>query len=659
MTVLFATALTLSLSANAGDEAMTVETAADSAERAWASSASVTALQVDDSLPMSTTTGALVDQAPGVRLQSFGDVDSFSGVSIRGSTLRQVLVYVDGIPLNPEGGQAVNLSEWPLRAFSRVEVYRGNTPGRLGGAAVGGAINMVRDPKTLSTASSGSVSSHGRVSADTLSQFSPTIGGHQHHVSAYLNASVNQGRFKYYTDNGTPYNRIDDQRLERENNRSGAFHALLGWRTELGNGTLDVLDAWMSRGAELPGHINNPARAARIDTSRNLLGARYTPRISGHRAHIVGWWLTRAEQYDDRLDEIGLGSQEQTQRALSLGIRLHDTFGLTSATSLGLTTILRRDSASIEGAAEAPPPQSGETLTVELPSTWGPLSFSPTVHGTFLQSQGELTTASIDPRLGLGLEVLPEVKLRANAGKYLRPPDSMERFGDRGTMIGNPDLTPERGWQWDIGARAKLDLGDHTHWRLDVAHFWVASRDRITWIQNSQRTLKPVNLGSTWTQGLEGAIQGELGSHVRTDTNITLARSRNLDADPGVANNELPGVSPLSVWHSTTLLFLGERARLTHAIRHIAPNFLDATNWIRSAPRNTQDLTLQARPTMKWPILELGVQNIFDTISEVVPQNPLDPDSDRVVQPITDFGGHPLPGRTWTLSLRWAPGEPT
>ena len=138
---------------------------------------------------------------------------------------------------------------------------------------------------------------------------------------------------------------------------------MLGWRTEVGNGTLDVVDAWMSRGAELPGHINNPAKAARIDTSRNLLGVRYKPHWSGHRAHIVGWWLHREEQYDDRLDEIGLGSQKQAQTAQSSGLRIHDTFAVTRTTSLGLTASVRRDSASIdgEGDTEAPPAQNGET----------------------------------------------------------------------------------------------------------------------------------------------------------------------------------------------------------------------------------------------------------------------------------------------------------
>ena len=320
---------------------------------------------------------------------------------------------------------------------------------------------------------------------------------------------------------------------------------------------------------------------------------------------------------------------------------------------------LRRDHTEIAGEASAPPAQTGETLTAELPVSLGRFSITPTLHGTFLQSEGELTTASVDPRLGLGFAVTPHVKLRANAGKYLRPPDPMERFGDRGTMVGNPDLKPERGWQWDIGTRAKFDAGRATRWRIDLAHFWVASTDRISWIQNSQQTLKPVNLGSTWTQGLEGAVQGEIGGHVRTDTNLTLARSRNLDPNPAVANNDLPGTPPLSVWHSTTLVMVDERLRLSHIMRHIAANYLDATNWIRSAPRNTQDVALQVQPTLRWPIVELGVQNVFDTITEVVPQNPLDASSERAVKPITDFGGHPLPGRTWTLSVRWTHGDRT
>ncbi len=654
MPSLSATALTLCLTAYAGDEVMTVRGETSPEERAWASTSSVTVLDVNDQLPMSTTTGSLVDQAPGVRLQTFGDTDSFSGVSIRGSTLRQVLVYVDGIPLNPDGGQAVNLSEWPLRAFERVEVYRGNTPGRLGGAAVGGAVNLIRDTSTRGYAYSGSASSLGRVSADFLASLRPRIGGHPHAVSSYVNTVVNKGRFSYYSDNGTPYNRIDDQRLTRTHNASGALHALLSWNTRVGQGVLDVVDAWMEKGAELPGHINNPARGARLDTMRNLLGARYTPELSGHSAHIVGWWMARREQYDDRLDELGLGSQFQIQRYESVGLRAHDTFSLTPSVALSTTASIRRDRGAVDTAQGTRLTQTGETVTLEVPSRFSRLDITPVVHGTFLQAEGQATTSSLDPRLGVGLALGKHIRLRGNGGRFLRPPDLSERFGDRGSMLGNPDLTPERGWQWDVGARARLVDTNAMQWKMDVAHFWVSSHGRITWVQNSQMTLRPINLGQTWMQGLEGSLIGRIADIVDVTTNLTLARSRNLDPDPAIANNALPGVAGVNLWHTTALNGFNGTARLTHTIRHVGPSYLDATNWIRSAPRDTQDLTLQVRAKKHWPMVEVGVQNIFDTITEVVPQNPLDDASDRVVQPVTDFAGHPLPGRVWTVSIRWA-----
>ena len=69
--------------------------------------------------------------------------------------------------------------------------------------------------------------------------------------------------------------------------------------------------------------------------------------------------------------------------------------------------------------------------------------------------------------------------------------------------------------------------------------------------------------------------------------------------------------------------------------------------------------TKHALPKPTWPLIELSVTNIANQIAEVVPSNPLDSASDRVLQPITDFAGYPLPGRTFTLSLRWHPGGRT
>ena len=48
----------------------------------------------------STTLADLLSSAVGVQVKRYGGLGSFSTVSIRGSTAEQVVVYLDGVPLN-------------------------------------------------------------------------------------------------------------------------------------------------------------------------------------------------------------------------------------------------------------------------------------------------------------------------------------------------------------------------------------------------------------------------------------------------------------------------------------------------------------------------------------------------------------------------------
>jgi len=247
--------------------------------------------------------------------------------------------------------------------------------------------------------------------------------------------------------------------------------------------------------------------------------------------------------------------------------------------------------------------------------------------------------------------------VRATAGHYLRPPDLDEIFGDRGSLLGNPNLKPEHGWQWDVGARSHWTQWKHLHLTADISHFWNAGTDRITWVQNSQKTMMPVNFGRTWVQGLEGSLLASSPLGLQSSTSIALTQSTNLDPDPAVANKQLPSTPTWSVWEEISYTSPRELARIAYGYRFIDGNFVDATNWFRSAPRSLHDVSIQIHPGKRWPRIQAGIANLFDTQAEVVPQNPLQPStSARVVQPLTDFAGHPLPGRTWTLNLRWIPG---
>jgi len=77
----------------------------------------VGASTVIDREDMTGTLGDLaeaLDEQPGLRVTRLGGLGSFSMVSIRGSTADQVLILVDGIPLNAAEGGPVDLSTLPL-----------------------------------------------------------------------------------------------------------------------------------------------------------------------------------------------------------------------------------------------------------------------------------------------------------------------------------------------------------------------------------------------------------------------------------------------------------------------------------------------------------------------------------------------------------------
>ena len=87
-------------------------------------SAAVTTIPVDERLRASAELADVVGASAGVHLQRLGGLGNYSVVSIRGSSARQVEVFVDGVPLNPHGSAPVNLAELSLDAFERIDVYR-------------------------------------------------------------------------------------------------------------------------------------------------------------------------------------------------------------------------------------------------------------------------------------------------------------------------------------------------------------------------------------------------------------------------------------------------------------------------------------------------------------------------------------------------------
>lgn len=96
----------------------------------------------------------LVDKSPGVKIRNVGGLGSASNIIVGGFTGNAVKFLYDDIPIDYLGSN-YGLTKVPTNAISRVEVYKGVLPTKIGVDALGSAINIV--PKT-SNKNTGTVS---------------------------------------------------------------------------------------------------------------------------------------------------------------------------------------------------------------------------------------------------------------------------------------------------------------------------------------------------------------------------------------------------------------------------------------------------------------------------------------------------------------------
>ncbi len=630
-----------------------------------ATSGNVTVIEIDGRQSASADVASVLDGVAGATVTSLGGLGDWAAVSIRGSSARQVQVFLDGVPLNPDGGEAVNLSELPLSAFERVEVWRGLAPARYAAAPIGGVVDLITrsEPWTSLSLSGGSYRT-GRL-VGVASRRGP-LGSGRLEGMAMADLFGTTGATRYFDDNGTIYTPIDDGVVLRENNAKLQGSGLARLRWSRGRLRLGVQDGFLARDEGLPGHIQAPSLEARLMSWRNLLSLSAEGGGAQTRIESRAWLLQRQEQLDDPAGELGVASTEQRDAFTTVGLLGHGAWAPLPALVAGATLqgrheqYVRTDLSSGASSAGDDPRQreavSG-ALSLDLRGLDDRLLLSPVVQALALYDRSSLEESSAalygSPRLGLALRPLASLVAKANLMRSVRPPDLSELFGDRGSMRGNPELLPERGLGADLGARLVGERGAGLRGSLDLAGFWARTQDAIVVVQNSQRTSIPVNFGLTRVVGLEGAATADLIDRLDLRGALTWTDARNLSEDPSVNGLRLPRIPSVQASLESGLRH-GEQLRLGHAWTWASGTFQDATNFYPLAPRSLHSAFLRVQPRSAWPSAELSVLNLADRLVEVVPRNPLDPADDaRIVSAITDYAGYPLPGRTFLLTLRW------
>ncbi|MCO4771277.1 MAG: TonB-dependent receptor [Deltaproteobacteria bacterium] len=644
-----------------GDRARAEEEARRRPESAFAK-------PVDDSVPPTATVADVLQDVAGASVRRTGGPLSPAFVSVRGSSSQQVAVFVDGVPLNSFGAASVDLSQLPLRAFDRVEVYRGFAPPHLGGFAIGGAVDLVSDPlqEPAPRLEVGYGSFQTRRVVLSAGRRAPLRGGLAQ-VSAHVGYLGTHGDFPTFSNNGTFYDDTDDVIRRRANNHRDQLLGLFQVALLTPRFDLRILDAPLWSDGGVAGAYNTDTREARSRTVQNLVHTRATWRIAPAVTLLGGvGWRVRSELYEDLLGEVGVGTQDQRNHRNSIDTDL--SFLLEPLPWLEVRPSVRNQllffrGVDLVGGKVQGPLRSRVGTQAAIDARLLPLGDRLEVRGAFGvllvedRAEGAESNLLVDVLPGIAVAASPAqgVTLRASVARSVRAPTFVELFGDRGSVVGNSDLRPERGSQVDGGVNLSFGRGD-LRGAVELGGYVRDVTDLIALVPNSAKVGVPQNLGRVLLAGAE--TYGEIKArYVEGSVALTLnPGNRILDGENGTVGNRAPHV-PLWQAHASLAFVLDPWVRVQWRFSGQGGTYDSPSNFFGQAARPLHDLFIRLQPHRKAPWIGFDLRNVFNTHIGDAYRNPLRPDpADTVRVNLQDFRGQPLPGRSFMLTVGWTPG---
>ncbi|MCC6764568.1 MAG: TonB-dependent receptor [Deltaproteobacteria bacterium] len=646
-----------------------VRSASEAAPAPRDESAFATVVPIADQPAEIDTLADVLDETVGVSVRRFGGLGDFATVSIRGSTPGQVGVFFDGVALTRARSETVNLADLPLDQLGAVEVYRGVSPLALSASALAGAVNLVsRAPDGVPRFSL--LAGGGSFGTRKASVAGSTVRGP---VSGFLSATYlgSDGDFTFEDDNGTLQNPDDDREAKRRNNAFDSAEVLAKVRWALASGgAVTGLTEFFANHQGVPGIGAFQADDASLRDLRSLSYVRFErPGLAGLPVDLssTGSFVFERERFRDAEGEIGLGNVATDNRTytgaldnlLSTRIGRH---ALEARADVGGQVFTPADTLAADPNG---PDQSRIRFDLAAGDTIGffddRLLVQPTfrwehLHDDFSdpgEASGRITRASrggshdlLTPRLGLRFDAADGVAFKANVARVERAPNFTELFGNRGSILGNPNLDPERGLNADLGVVLTRDrLGWARRLRLEAVGFVAVVDDLIVLVQNSQRTSIFRNVDRARTVGCELAAGADVSEHLRLGLNYTYQDARDESGIPARDGNQLPGRPRHELYHRTE--YRRDEGRLFYELGFVAENFLDQANFLVVNARAIHTVGVEADLAALGRRFRRGALARIPLLVTFEVRNFTD-------NQVEDVAGYPLPGRAFFGTVRWA-----
>ena len=481
----------------------------------------------------------LLDGKTGLVIQRRGP-NGPQTVSVRGSAADQVLVLLDGAPLNDPVTGAADLSTIAASNIQSITVLRGSQSAGYGPGAAAGVVLI----ETRASAPP----LEGRAGAGSLGGWSGELAAGGRTGDATWSA----GGYARGSDGGFDYSRPAalgggvERRSNNDREESGGFGSL---QAPLAGGSLRVRAGYTHGERGLPGlsFVPSPTARERLDRWRGQLSWERVQAIARWSASLHG--VHQATVFADPDPPIGVPFDTETesrQLGSRLSVELLPGGALESLT--GGVELRDQRYSSDSFAEEAPDGRLDLGLSVRASLSPGSGARSGTATGSVdgrATGRPKGAFESVSPRLVGALrldrdgladvwrlthEITASIDV-GSAGLYLRHSSSFRppAFGDQFFAEGvgvepNPDLRAER-IPSELGAGLSLALasgGTALHLALDAYRADV--KDMIIWAPDSRFVWSPKNFDVS-RRGLDVGVLYELPGPTALNASYSYARA--------------------------------------------------------------------------------------------------------------------------------------
>lgn len=598
----------------------------------------------------------ILSALPGVQSYRQGGMGSFQTVSIRGIAARNILICVDGVPLNDAGGGAADLGAIDLNNIEKIEIYKDRVPARFGGSGLGGAINFV----TKSTLQNGgklggrilaSVGNHNSFegSAQVSAKATDSV---QFSATASMRHSDNDYEFK--NRNSTAYNTEDDFTDKRSNAEFTEYSGNVQYRMLHVGGYFSTISASVLRTeAGNPGREDSQTKVANFTGEMAQLGYRLeTPVLNDFlllEAGLSGKFEKNVSASYYPLDHIGYMSNEYMEYGMA-GYRL--------IPELVGTFVFERLEAMVRLGASAErwePRGSVREFGIErfTGSVAGNAEFAFTnwfslfAEGNILQTvdaidggkmvnpTGTWLVKEASPR-DMSMAGMIQAKLgkkdswfggNVSFGRFYRLPQLMELYGVFQGVLSNPNLKEETALKFEAGVFVATPKNTSV---LRATYFESHIENGIYWVI-SGNVMKAFNASEALVRGVEVELNSHPNSLLETVLRATIQDPKD-EGNLKVYNGKLLPGEPVQSYYAEGKVYLPLHFDLMLSTDYRTRIYSDRANLTRQPPVTRFNSAIGFNPWEKTRLV-FAVNNISnETYTNI-------------------FSPYPAPGREYRLTL--------